>query len=159
LLAKGILFKGISKTSYILLQLEKGRDEVNKKIVFRDALKIDFYFIVHADSSAHVLLASTAPLSVNRFFKGNLYSLTLNPPEKNENKKGTYKSEGWVVQNPIYTNKNFFPVPLERYLRTVGERQVPILRDSFYATTNNPNTKQNIWKNFCSAILTKSPWG
>jgi len=31
--------KGISKTYFILLQSEEGRDEISKKIVFRDALK------------------------------------------------------------------------------------------------------------------------
>lgn len=54
-----------------------------------------------------------------------------------------FTSKGWVIQNAfkIYTDKNFAPATLELYLKRVGEKQIPILRDFILCDDKQPQRK------------------
>jgi len=54
-----------------------------------------------------------------------------------------FSSKGWLIQNAfkIYTDRNFAPATLELYLKRVGERQMPILRDFILCDYKQPQRK------------------
>lgn len=65
-----------------------------------------------------------------------------------------FTSKGWVIQNAfkIYTDRNFAPATLELYLKRVGERQMPILRDFILCEFKQTQRKEyvaNLVKQLC----------
>jgi hypothetical protein len=65
-----------------------------------------------------------------------------------------FSSKGWVKQNAfkIYTDKNFSPQTLELYLKKVGVRQIPILKDFILCNLKQPQEKTDFLKDLLKRI-------
>jgi len=69
-----------------------------------------------------------------------------------------FTSKGWVIQNAfkIYTDKNFAPETLELYLKRVGERQMPILRDFILCDYKQPQRKAEFVNEIKKQLMKKN---
>ena len=69
-----------------------------------------------------------------------------------------FTSKGWVIQNAfkIYTDRNFAPDTLEHYLKIVGEKQMPILRDFILCDYKQPQRKAEYVKDLIKQLQKKT---
>jgi len=69
-----------------------------------------------------------------------------------------FTSKGWVIQNAfkIYTDRNFAPATLELYLKRVGERQIPLLRDFILCNYRQPQRKTEYLKNLVKQLCKRN---
>ncbi|MEZ5045813.1 MAG: hypothetical protein R2831_02365 [Chitinophagaceae bacterium] len=69
-----------------------------------------------------------------------------------------FTSKGWVIQNAfkIYTDRNFAPATLELYLKKVGERQMPLLRDFILCDYKLPQRKAEYIKDLVKQLQKKN---
>jgi hypothetical protein len=64
-----------------------------------------------------------------------------------------FSAKGWVKQNcfKIYTDNNFVPITLDRYLKKIGEKQIPLLKDFLATQYKQPKAK----KDYLNEIIRK----
>jgi hypothetical protein len=69
-----------------------------------------------------------------------------------------FTSKGWVIQNAfkIYTDRNFAPATLELYLKRVGERQMPLLRDFILCDYKQPQRKAEYVKDLIKQLCKRN---
>ncbi len=69
-----------------------------------------------------------------------------------------FTSKGWVIQNAfkIYTDRNFAPATLELYLKRIGDRQMPILRDFILCDYKQPQRKAEFVNEIIKQLMKKN---
>lgn len=69
-----------------------------------------------------------------------------------------FTSKGWVIQNAfkIYTDKNFAPVTLQFYLKSIGDKQMPILADFILCDYKQPKRKAEYLRELVKQLQKKN---
>jgi hypothetical protein len=69
-----------------------------------------------------------------------------------------FTSKGWVKQNSfkIYTDKNFAPKTLQRYLNKIGEKQIPILNEFILTDYKQPQQRSDYLKELYKLLKRKN---